>query len=141
MSPASFPQYITYLQWVTKNTFVKFIISWKNRNINVIVTHHCLVSNLQKNEILEFGKGQFGRLSLLADSLWLFTGALGSFVGGLIICGSFWWFLIVACFNNYEACETSIILGKQIHVSDQSSRYQKVIRDWIQLHDTITSCK
>ena len=57
-------------------------ICTKNRNINVDVIDHRLVSNLQKNEITRIRKGLFGRLSFLADRLWMFVRGLWSFAGG-----------------------------------------------------------
>ena len=58
------------------------IICTKNRNINVDVIDHCLVSNLPKNEKTGIRKGLFGHLSFLADSLWLFVRGLWSLAGG-----------------------------------------------------------
>ena len=67
----------------------KIHICTKNRNVNVDVIDHCLVSNIQKNEITGIRKDLFGRLSFLADSLWLFVRGLWSSAGG------FWSFVVV----------------------------------------------
>ena len=60
----------------------------------------------------------------------------------LVVCDRLWWFLVVCgccLFSNYEVYETSIIFGEEIHLSDQSSWFQKVMSDLIQLHGTVTS--
>ena len=119
----------------TYNEWQKSIICTKNRNINVDVTDHCLVSNLQKNEITGIQKRSIWSFVIAG---WWFVIVCWSFV---IVCCGLWWFVVVACFSNYEVYEASILFGKQIHVSDQSSWYQKVISDLIQLHGTITSCE
>ena len=80
------------------------LIQWRNllkkAKLNADVHWHLSSSVLFPiYEKLEYRKGLFSRLWSFAGRLQSFAGRLWSFV---VVCGRFWWFVVVAYFSNYD---------------------------------------
>ena len=90
----------------------------KNRNINVDVTDHCLVSNLRKNEITGIWKMSIWSFVISCDSLWLFARGLWLFATGfrsfVVVFGGLW---------SLAVLETTRYV-RQIYIWEVDTRHQ-----------------